>query len=305
VYGAGVIGSIFAFKLKSGGNDVTILARGERFEYLKNNGINLRDDLKHESFQIHIDVTDKLNPEDVYDLILVIMQRQQITSILPILKENRKVPSIIFVGNNMEGAAEYSKILNEDRILLGFGGVGGYRENQLIITAYLDQISFYVGELDGKISDRLKQLEGVFTNAGIEVKLSDDIDAWLKTHVSFISPLAMGSYAAKKCNTTLGRDIELLNLSIIGIRENIKALKELNIPILPKKFKTLSWLPKFIIRGKLLELLNSDYGKIALSGHARAAKNEMARITEDFRDFIKGVKTDFSANNKLYELSFA
>ena len=260
--------------------------------------------MKHESFQIDIDVTDKLNPEDDYDTILVIMQRQQITNILPILKNNQKVPSIIFIGNNMEGATEYSRVLNEDRILLGFGGVGGYRENQLIITAYLDQISFYVGELDGKISTRLKQLDGVFTNSGIVVKMNENIDAWLKTHVSFISPLAMGSYAAKKRNTTLGRDIELLNLSITSIRENIKALKELNIPILPKKFKTLNWLPKFIIRRKLLDLLNSEYGKIALSGHARAAKNEMTRITEDFRDFVKVVKTDLNSNNKLYELSF-
>ncbi len=261
--------------------------------------------MKHESFQIDINVTDKLNPEDEYDNILVIMQRQQITNILSILKNNQKVPTIIFVGNNMEGATEYSKVLNEDRIILGFGGVGGYRENHIVITAYLDQISFYVGELDGKISDRLKQIEDVFTNSGIEVKVSEDIDAWLKTHVSFISSLAMGSYAAKNRNKSLGRDMELLNLSINGIRENIKALKELNIPILPKKFKTLSLLPKFIIKRKLLNLVNSDYGKIALSGHARAAKNEMIRITEDFRDFVKDVKTDLSSNNKLYELSFA
>lgn len=265
----------------------------------------MRDDLKHESFQIDIDVTDKLNPEDEYDIILVIMQRQQITNILPILKYNQKVPTIIFVGNNMEGTVEYSKILNEDRILLGFGGVGGYRDDQLIITAYLDKITFYVGELDGKISERLKTIEEVFTNSGIEVKTSENIDAWLKTHVSFISPLAMGSYAAKKRNTTLGKDIELLNLSIIGIRENIKALKELYIPILPEKFKMLSWIPKFIIKRKLQDLVNSDYGKIALSGHARAAKNEMMRITDNFRDLVKDVKTDLRSNNKLYELSFA
>ena len=250
-------------------------------------------------------MTDKLNPEDNYDIILVIMQRQQITNILPILKNNQKAPSIIFVGNNVEGAAEYLKFLNGDRILLGFGGVGGYRENQLVITAYLDQISFYVGELDGKISDRLKKIEGVFTNSGIEVKLSENIDAWLKTHTSFISPLAMGSYAARKHNTTLGKDSELVNLSIIGIRENIKALKELDIPILPKKFKMLSWIPKFIIKRKLLNLINSDYGMIALSGHARAAKNEMNRIIKNFRYLVKDVKTDLSSNNKLYELSFA
>ena len=233
------------------------------------------------------------------------MQRQQITNILPNLKNNQKVPSIIFVGNNVEGAAEYLKSLNKDRVLLGFGGAGGYRENQLVITAYLDQVSFYVGELDGNISDRLKNIEEVFTKSGIEVNLSENIDAWLKTHASFISPLAMGSYAAKERNSTLGKDNDLLRLSIRGIRENIKALKELDIPILPKKIKMLLWIPKFIIKRMLRNLLNSDYGRIALSGHARAAKIEMTRITESFRDLIKDVKTNLIYNKKLYELSFA
>jgi 2-dehydropantoate 2-reductase len=291
--------------LKSVGNDVTILARGERLEYLKKNGINLRDDIKHESFQIDIEVTHKLTPDDTYDLVLVIMQRQQVSEILAILKANQNISSIIFVGNNMEGADEYLKFLNKQRILLGFGGVGGYRENQLVVSGYLDQITFYVGELDGKVSDRLKLIEEIFIHSGIEVKLIENIDAWLKTHVSFIAPLAMASYAARNRNTTLGKDIELIDLSIIGIRENIKALKELGITILPKKFRMLSWIPKLVIRRKLLNLLNSEYGKIALSGHAMAAKNEMMKITEDFREFVKDVKTDLSSNNTLYNLSFA
>jgi len=121
---------------------------------------------------------------------------------------------------------------------------------------------------------------------------------------AFISPLAMGSYAAKKGNKTLDTDIELLDLSLVGFKENIRALKELGIPILPKKYKLLTSIPKFIIKRKLLKLINSDFGRIALSGHARSARNEMIRITDDFRELVKNVKTDLSSNKRLYELSF-
>jgi len=81
-------------------------------------------------------------------------------------------------------------------------------------------------------------------------------------------------------------------------------LKELSIPILPKKFKLLTWIPLSIIRKKILKLLNSEFGRIALSGHANAAKNEIKKLSDDFFEVVKNVKTDMSSNQKLYELSF-
>ena len=41
VYGAGVIGSIFAGKLAASGEDITVLARGKRVEQLQQRGIIL------------------------------------------------------------------------------------------------------------------------------------------------------------------------------------------------------------------------------------------------------------------------
>ncbi|MFX1391500.1 MAG: ketopantoate reductase family protein [Promethearchaeota archaeon] len=304
VYGAGVIGSIFAYKLKSGGNDVSILARGKRLNDLKEHGLIIQDDIFHKEYKTEIKVVDRLNAEDRYDIILVIMQRQQISAILPILKENIS-PLIIFIGNNPTGATEYLKTIDKNRFLLGFGGPGGYREDYKIIAAYVDDAILYIGELDGMISDRIKMIEKIFINSGIKVDISPNIDAWLKTHMALISPLAMGGYAAKKRNKTLGTDKELVNLAIQGIREFVSALKDLNIPILPKKFKLFTMLPNFIIRKKLVKLLNSDFGRIALSGHAKAAENEMKKLSDDIFSVVKNAKTEMSSNEKLYELSFA
>ena len=54
---------------------------------------------------------DRLRPDDYYNAVLIIMQRQQVSKILPILQKNQKVPSFIFIGNNVNGAEEYLKFL--------------------------------------------------------------------------------------------------------------------------------------------------------------------------------------------------
>jgi len=303
VYGAGVIGSMFAYKLKTGGNEVSVLARGKRLQDLREHGLVIQDDIFHKEYKTPIHVVESLGKDDYYDIILVIMQRQQVTQILTILKENIS-PTIIFIGNNPTGATEYLDHIAKDRILLGFGGPGGYREEYRIIAAYVEDVILYVGELDGKISDRLKKIEDEFTKSGIKVDLSENIDAWLKTHAAFISPLAMGSYAARHRNIRLGDDIELVNLALKGFKENIKALIDLNIPILPKKYRMMRWIPLFIIRKKILNLINSDFGRIALSGHANAAEQEMKRLTTDFFEVVKDTNTKLDVNLQLWEISF-
>ncbi|MBN1802405.1 MAG: ketopantoate reductase family protein [Candidatus Lokiarchaeota archaeon] len=304
VYGAGVIGSIFSYKLKNAGHDVSLLARGERFQYLKENGLNLRDDIAHEKYHIQIDVVEALDLKDNYDLILVIMQRQQVSQVLPVLQKISKVPTIVFIGNNAVGANEYLQQIDNEKILLGFGGPGGYREDGVVVGAYLDKAILYVGEINGSRSERLEVIKKEFTRAGIEVDLVKNIDMWLKTHISIISPLAMGSYAAFKRQIKFWQDKQLINLVIDSMRENIKALKELNIEILPKKFKNLIRMPRFFIRKILIKLLDSEFGRIALSSHAVAAKGEMEQLTDDLFDFIKNSKMDLIANRKLYALSF-
>jgi len=304
IYGAGVIGSMFAYKLKTGGNEVSILARGKRLRDLKKYGIHIRDEIFNKEYRTTIDIVENLEKDDYYDLIMVIMQRQQVSHILHILKENIS-PTIMFVGNNPTGADEYLDYIEKDRLLLGFGGPGGYREDYRIIAAYVEDIILYVGELDGIISDRIKKIENEFTNSGIKVDLSENIEAWLKTHAALISPLAMGSYAARHRKIKLGDDIELVNLALKAFKENIKALIDLNIPILPKKYRMMRWIPLFIIRKKILNLINSDFGKIALSGHADAAEQEMKKLTTDFFKVIKKTKIKMVNNEQLFELSFA
>ena len=98
IYGAGVIGSFYAAQLFSAGYDVTILARGNRFEDIKKQGIVINHFFQKQHTVTKVPVIDKLEENDVYDFIFVIMQKNQVYSVLPILKENRFCNNIVFFG---------------------------------------------------------------------------------------------------------------------------------------------------------------------------------------------------------------
>ncbi len=305
VYGAGVIGSIFALKLKKGGNDVTVLARGRRLEQIRKYGIIVKDVIFNQQYETDIKTTSELKPDDYYDLALVIMQRQQVSDILPVLKRNNKIPTFIFMGNNVNGADEYLKFLDKSRVMLGFGGQGGYREDHFVIATYVkDYCILYFGELDGVVSSRVEKIRDIFKESEINVIIPESIDAWLKSHAALISPLAMASYAARNKNKRIVDDDKLLTLSIKALKENLRALKEIGIAILPGKLGMMKVIPTFILKRKLKNLIASEFGRVALSGHANSARNEMIRISEDFRGLVKDVRTDMSANDFLYKKCF-
>jgi len=290
IYGAGVIGRIFAHHLQEDGHHVTVLARGKTYEDLEQHGIVIHDKIYDKKYRSKVNLINKLDPNDIYDIILVIMQQHQAREILSILKEN-KSPLIVFVGNNIRGAEDYIEKIDKERILLGFGGPGGYRDDFKIIAAYVENAILYIGELDKNISDRLRFIEKEFTNSGIKVEIIDDMDAWLKSHGAFVIPLALAIYIAHQNNISLIEDKELFNHCVLAIKENIRAIEEIGFQILPKKLRWLKWIPKFLIKYQIKKLYDSEFGEIALSGHAIAAPKEFISLLNDFKK-ITGEKFD-------------
>ncbi len=81
------------------GNDITILARNKTFENLKNSGLVIKHKLGKETID-YFNVIDKLDENDIYDVIFIALRFSSLDSIIPIIKNN-KTKNIVFVGNNM------------------------------------------------------------------------------------------------------------------------------------------------------------------------------------------------------------
>lgn len=78
IYGAGVIGSIFAVKLANSGHDVTVLARNERYHQIKKDGIILYNSKTRGEEAGKVKVIRQLEADMIFDYVLVVMQRTQV-----------------------------------------------------------------------------------------------------------------------------------------------------------------------------------------------------------------------------------
>lgn len=300
VYGAGVLGSVFAAKLHAAGENVTILGRGGRLEFIRENGIVIRDEM--EDLEIHesVRVTDRLNPEDRYDLVLVILRKNQVYSILPILQDAANVECFAFLGNNGTGIHEYEEYIPKEKILLGFAGAAGRREDEKIYAIGTQKPSLVIGEPSGRITERLERLRVIFEGAGFGVYFEEKIDAWLKTHIALVSPLAMGVYAGGGDNYRVARTPKILKLMVAAVKENRDVLNALEIPLVPKKLKRMFLIPGFLLRIILKKLYDSERGYLSLAAHANAARDEMKKITDEFKNLSTLSGVSRPANEELY-----
>ncbi len=103
VYGAGVLGSLFAYRLKEAGQDVSLLARGQRLADLRQCGLVLEDMFTGQRTTTTIQVVEQLEPEEAFDLVLVMMGKHQVGAVLPALACSHATPNVLFMGNNASG----------------------------------------------------------------------------------------------------------------------------------------------------------------------------------------------------------
>ncbi len=303
VYGAGVLGSVYAARLHASGEDVSILARGQRLADLREQGIVLEDATTGKRTIAQVPVVEELAPDDAYDWVLVVMRKSQVSAILPSLAANTATPNVLFLMNNAAGPAEMIQALGYDRVLLGFPGAAGVRVGHIVrYLAGRDRrkATATVGELDGRTTPRLEQLRSALEAAGFAVAIEPSIDAWLKTHVALVSPIANALYMTGGDIHRLAHTRDALVLMVRAIREGFQVLQALNIPIRPTAFRILSWLPEPLLVALSQRLLDTSVAEVAVAGHANAARDEMGLLAAEFRALSLSTTVPTPAMERLH-----
>ncbi len=301
VYGAGVLGSLCAARLKEGGNDVHLLARGKRLDYLRQNGICLEHATSGKKQSIPIELVEALEPQDAYDLVVVVMGRHQASGVLPALAANQGTPNVLFMWNNVSGSGEYDRALGKERVLLGFYLAGGTLKDGVVW--YADDVKgrrrkIPMGETNGKITPRLELIAEVFRNSGVPVELSPNIDAWLKTHGAMIVPIAGAWCTANGDLKALAQNNEALSYLACAWKEGLQVLHAARVPILPASAKIYTWVPEGIIVSVVRRALRNPEIKIALA-HADNARPEMRCLAGELITLARSVGVPAPALEKL------
>ena len=104
IYGAGVIGSLYAVLFAEAGYDTSVYARGKRLEFLKKNGLLYK---KNQNIRrAEATILGELSDNDAYDFILLTVRENQLYEALAELKNNKS--NIIVTMVNSLDRCSYS-----------------------------------------------------------------------------------------------------------------------------------------------------------------------------------------------------
>lgn len=291
IIGAGVLGSNLAHSIKKC-NDVTILARNKTYENLKNNGLIIKHKLGKKSVD-HFNVIDKLEENDIYDVIFVVSRFSSLDSIVKIIEKN-KSKNIVFVGNNMN-AEKYMNIKAKN-ILFAFFMAAGKKYDGYINSICLNKIE--IGRTDGKdISNEF--IKSIFKETKIKVTIENKMNDYLKTHACAVLPLVFASYKVDGNLKLLKKDKEYSLLIMDAIIEGYDVLKKLGYEILSKgeyencvnKKEKCAFIYRF--------MFSNFIGKMCISDHAMSAREEFILLDNEFEKLKKKSKIETKVYDKL------
>jgi 2-dehydropantoate 2-reductase len=306
VYGAGPLGSLFAARLHEAGHDVSLLARGHRLADLREHGVVLVDTQTGQETVACPRIVEGLDPEDTYDLVLVIMRKNRALEILPALAANCHTPNVLFLMNNAAGPGELVKALGQERVMMGFPMAAGYRREHVV--HYLvgarpgKNVLIPIGEVDGRVTPRLEQVGRILASMeGFDTDLRTDMDAWLKTHVALLMPsLAPAMRAAGRDNLRMARTRDSVVLAVRAMREGFAVLRALGVPVVPGNIRQFGWIPEPIMVWGLQRLLRDPRVRVALFEHADAAQDEIKHLADEFMALKRQTRVPTPAMDRLY-----
>jgi 2-dehydropantoate 2-reductase len=301
VYGAGVIGTLYAARLQDGGNRVTVVARGQRLADIRRYGLALEDVVGHGRSTTQVDTTERLGPNDQHDTALIAVRRDQMASVVPELTANHRIRTLVFMLNNPTGSSDLAQALGRDRVLLGFPGAGGTRDGHLVRYAMIAQQPTTLGELDGQRTARLRKLVETFRQCGFPTTTSRDMDAWLKAHAFFVTAVSGAIYMAEGDCHRLSEDKATMALMAKGVREGYSAVRALGLSVEPFALRVLfTWLPPAFAIYYWRRFFASEMADYVFGRHARAASGEMRELANDCRSLLEKSRIEAPALRQLY-----
>lgn len=301
IYGAGVIGTLYAARLREGGHRVTVLARGDRLTDIRRHGLVLEDIVSGRRSTTKVGTIERLGPDDEYDIALITVRRDQLASVLPELTANRRIPTMLFMLNNPAGSNDLVQALGQNRVLLGFPGAGGTRDGHVIRYAMIAQQPTTLGELSGRQTARLRKVAGAFRGAAFPTKISSNIDAWLKAHAFFVTAISGAIYLAGGDCLRLSEDNATLALMTKGVREGFAAVRALGLPVTPAPLNVLfTWLPPAFAIYYWRRFFASKMADYVFGRHARGASQEMREVARDCGTLLDKSGVDAPSLRQLY-----
>jgi 2-dehydropantoate 2-reductase len=239
ILGVGRIGSAFAFQLaRTGNHDVTVVARpgSPRLQQLqRDNGIvNIKGE------RASVTVTDTLDEQTPYDLVIVTLLAFQVDAVLPALQRSAATCiQFMFVTFDPERLRDAVGI---ERCSFGMPFVQANFDSD-------GRLKATIGAGGQKTIMSQQRWVDVFNAAGLPTALEPDMPLWLRCHVPLCVAFESVSVAGERRGggASWGEAIILAR----GVRESFTLIKGLGYRIYPRAKARINGSPTLVVAAML------------------------------------------------------
>ena len=289
IYGAGVIGSLYAALFAEAGYDTSIYARGKRLEFLKKNGLLYKK--KQNIKRAETTILGELSNDDIYDFVLLTVRENQLYEALTELKNN-KSNTIVTMVNSLDSYKKWEDIVGTGRILPAFPGAGGCINDDGILDASLTPRIIQpttFAEIAGNKSERTKQFSKILKHAHIPYQEVKDMHMWQLCHLAMVVPIADAYYEAD-CPERAGKDWKIMKKTAERLKRNFSFLRKQEGKLSLWKMNIFRFLPLLFLTIMLAITFESSFGDKFMYQHAVKAPDEMRELHKQFYAYMKRMK---------------
>ena len=289
IYGAGVIGSLYAALLADAGYDTSIYARGKRLEILKNNGLLYKKN--QDLIKAETKILGEVSNDDIYDFVLLTVRENQLYEALTELKNN-KSNTIVTMVNSLDSYKKWEDIVGTGRILPAFPGVGGSINEDGILDASLTPRIIQpttFAEISGNETKRTKQFSKILRHAHIPYQKVMDMHMWQLCHLALVVPIADAYYEAD-CPEKAGKEWKIMRKTAGRMKRNFIFLRKQKGKLSPWKMNIFRFVPLPIMALMLAVAFESSFGDKFMYQHAMKAPDEMRELHRQFYAYMKRMK---------------
>jgi 2-dehydropantoate 2-reductase len=283
VIGTGVIGTTYGWQLSIAGHEVCHLIRKAAVrnrvatEGLRIKCLDLRNGKSVKSETIFRPAVVAGISDFAADLIIVSVNSNQISSLLPTLRGATGSPTILFMQNIRPGDdALIGEYIQADQYVIGYPfKAGGGRDADGIDTVIFGNALTHtmLGRPDGKITPKVREISGILKQADMAPKITRKIIPYIRTHY-FWAAASIGAYM-KAGSWERFLDADIVRESYLAMREgwNICRAQCINpLSVAPTRY---FYLPLAILVPFTRRMYDDEGMRLMFEGHVRHSPDEM------------------------------
>jgi 2-dehydropantoate 2-reductase len=189
VVGAGAVGGYFGGRLLEKGEDVTFLVREKRKQQLQQTGLVIKSVQGDVTLNVQTLVSGE--ESDPFDLVILAVKEyhldQALHSVHPYIGSNTTILPLL---NGISHLEKIKAAFPQGHLLGGLCFIEATLNKEGHIEHYIQRHDIIYGELDGQVSERIKQIKKCFSEANMNAYVSKQIIKRMWHKYIFISTLS-------------------------------------------------------------------------------------------------------------------